>query len=61
MPNADIEDARSRRATAPPKPVAKPNQIRVQILGELVANKQGRLANNVSGHSVEILAKRWLP
>lgn len=42
------------------KPTLKPNPVRLQILGDLLANKPGRLAGNVSAQSIDILAKRWL-
>lgn len=45
--------------TASPKPVNKGNLLHQQILGELLANKPGRLAGNVSDLSIERAAKRW--
>lgn len=55
-----IENVTKNRSTTMPKPQAKPNPIRLQILGELVENKPRRLANNVSDENVNVLAKRWI-
>lgn len=43
------------------KPTAKPNPVRQQILGDLVANKPSGLAKNVSWQSIDVLARRWSP
>ena len=59
MPNAINGVDRSGRATASPKPQGKANLLHQQILGALVENKRGRLANNVSNENVERAARRW--
>lgn len=43
------------------KPIGKTNLLHQQILGSLVANKQGTLAGNVSWENCDRAARRWTP
>jgi hypothetical protein len=44
-----------------PKPGPRPNPLRLTILGYLVSNDKGRLANNVSWENCDRTARRWTP